>query len=476
MARMDFIARLIFGLSLTIFFATIGSAQSEEEALLLEESEDYFKKWLDEDVTYIITDEEKDVFQKLTSAEEKEQFIEQFWFRRDCGRVYIIQGPPVEINHYPTGTFYERPMHEGGGMTAVYPFETWRYRHLEGIGDDIVLEFVDKNMTGEYRLALHAEEKDALLNIDGVGLTLAESMGLAQKSERPWFSPGNRTSGRYPMMIQREQDSPFRRYETYAFVQRPSEIKYDDLKELVKINVQYDLLPFTVREDYFRLNDQQALVPVSVQLQNKDLSFKLEMLQYRPETFEQDLLRYSMYQRIVPVDLKLRYKLDLVIKDLNSGHMGVLRRAIVPPAFATEELASSSMILSTNIQVLEEIPEKEERFVLGDVKIMPSLQKVFSSERPLAVYLHVYNAALDQASYLPALEISYRLFRNGEMLGEITDKNGESTQYFSSRRVVLIKQLSFIGVEDGKYQLEVEVHDLLTDQRLKVNDDLTLVG
>ncbi len=43
----------------------------------------YYKKWLQEDVTYIITEEEKKVFKDLQTDEEKENFIEQFWVRRD---------------------------------------------------------------------------------------------------------------------------------------------------------------------------------------------------------------------------------------------------------------------------------------------------------------------------------------------------------------------------------------------------------
>jgi hypothetical protein len=52
------------------------SAQQELENRAL-------RKWLDEDVNYIITDEEKTAFKALKTDEEREQFIEQFWLRRD---------------------------------------------------------------------------------------------------------------------------------------------------------------------------------------------------------------------------------------------------------------------------------------------------------------------------------------------------------------------------------------------------------
>ena len=143
-----------------------------------EEYQDYYKKWLQEDVVYIITDEEIEVFDKLTTADEKEEFIEHFWHRRDPdlrtpsneykeehyrriayanerfpsglpgwktdrGRTYIIHGPPTQVTSRAGGGFYARPMHEGGGETSTYPFEVWRYGYIEGIGEEVELEFVD---------------------------------------------------------------------------------------------------------------------------------------------------------------------------------------------------------------------------------------------------------------------------------------------------------------------------------------------
>ena len=521
----------VFVLSASLF----GQRTSEE--LLREEAEDYMDKWLNEDVLYIITDEERSIFTKLSTMDEKEQFIEQFWFRRDPdprtslnefkeehyrriayandhfssgvdgwrtdrGRIYIIHGKPAEIESHPAGGSYQRPVNEGGGQTSTYPFEIWRYRNIEGIGSDVVIEFVDPTMSGEYRLALRPEEKDALLYVPGAGLTAAEQMGLASKGERPYFSPGNR--GRYPLMHESSRDNPFDRYETYAMIQAPTPIRYDDLKELVKVNVEYAALPMEVREDYFRLNDQQVLVPVTLQLRNKDLSFKLEngvhvarvavyglvtsitnrvvtefdddlMVSYSPEGLQGGLLKTAMYQRILSLDSKLRYKLDLIVKDLHSDKIGAIRESILPPSVREEKLAASSLILSNTIRVLQNTPDMNERFVLGDVKIFPSLNKEFTPKMQLGIYLHVYNAAIDQASLAPALSVTYSLLRDGEVVRQAVDQNGESTQYFSEQRIVLIKALNFDSLEPGSYRLEVEVQDRLSNQKLTVSDDFRLL-
>src|SRR4249919_2655922 len=137
-----------------------------------------FKTWLEQDVTYIISDEERKSFKSLSNDEERESFIENFWLRRnpnpdspdnefreehyrriqyandhyaagkpgwktDRGHVYIAFGAPDSIEAHPSGGAYQRPLDEGGGETATFPFETWHYRYLQGIGDNIDLEFVD---------------------------------------------------------------------------------------------------------------------------------------------------------------------------------------------------------------------------------------------------------------------------------------------------------------------------------------------
>ncbi len=155
-----------------------------------------YRKWLSEDVAYIITDQERAAFKGLQSDAEREHFIEQFWLRRDPtpdtpenefkeehyrriayanqhfasripgwktdrGRIYITYGPPDEIDSHPSGGKYERPAGEGGGTTSTVPFEQWRYRYIEDIGNNIIIEFVDPTMTGEYRMTTDPAEKDA---------------------------------------------------------------------------------------------------------------------------------------------------------------------------------------------------------------------------------------------------------------------------------------------------------------------------
>jgi GWxTD domain-containing protein len=526
---------LVLAFLLQLFVQPFVHSQETEE-IRQEESESYFDKWLKRDVVYIITPEEKQVFSNLATPEEKEQLIEQFWFRRDPdprtavnefkeehyrriafanerytsgspgwitdrGRVYIIHGPPDEIESHPSGGPYQRPMHEGGGRAQTYPFELWRYRHIEGLGSDIILEFVDPTMSGQYRLALMPEEKEALLHVGGSGQTLAEQYGFATRSEHPHFTPGNR--GRYPLMPQRQQDTLFARYETYDQVQRPTPIKFTDLRKLVKVDVTYSELPATVEMHYFRLNERQVLVPISIKVANKDLTFEEEgelrvarlavygvitsitdklieefeqdfMTTYRKEAIEAGLLEDSVCQKIIPLARKMRYKLTLVLKDQNSGHVGVIYQALVPPPHEGEKLIASSLVLADYMEDLQEVPEREEMFVLGNVKVRPRIGKEFSRQSPLGLYLQIYNAALDQVTFTPSLRVVYRLKNRSGVAQEVIDANGTSIQFVSSQRIVLTKQLSLESLPEGTYAIEVQVDDLIADQSVSVYEQLVI--
>ncbi len=526
-------------LSLGLSFSAMAEKKKVDPDVRREESEDYFKNWLERDAVYIIADEEKSVFASLTTEDEKERFIEQFWRRRDPdprtvinefkeehyrriayanerfhsgkegwrsdrGRIYIIHGEPAEIESYAAGSFYDREFEQGGGETTVYPFERWRYRHLDGIGDDIELEFVDDSFTGDYHLALNPEEKDALLHMPGAGLTWAEQVGLTRKEDRPYFSPGRHNPAYNTGSF---RNNPFYRYEIFSKVQAPKEIKYNDLRELVKVNIGYSNLVFQARSDYFRLNRQKILVPVTLQLQNKDMTFKRKgnvhtariglygavtsldnqliqefedelVISYNPEVLERSLRGRSMYQKVLILDNKTRYKLDLVVKDIGSGNIGAVKQAIIPPPSLKEgeKLSNSSLILSDFIRKLDVVPEDNQMFVLGDVKIRPSMDKSFSAKSLLAVYLHLYNFGLDQSSNAPNLQVRYRISRGGDLIHETTDNNGESVQFSSPERLVLVKGFHLRGLEPGTYRMEVEAWDQLNDTRTQVGDSFRVKG
>ena len=515
----------LLGLCSMVMVQPKGS-QQDQKKLRDEESRDYFKKWLEEDVLYIITPEEKAVFQSLSNALERERFIEQFWFRRDRdpatsqnefkiehyrriafaneryaagypgwltdrGRIYITFGAPDQLTRRSAGETYDRPLYEGGGTTVTYPFEVWRYRHIEGVGDDVEVEFGDSTFSGEYRLALYADEKDALKNVGIAGLTLMEQLGLANKIDRG--------TSQQQLGFERERDSLFRRYESYAQVLSPRPIEYTDLKEIISINTQFVDLPYTTRQDYIHLNENQILALVTIQVDNSELDFQSDGSSYAARLavygivtdlskrivyeFDDDLevrhpvdaldvarKQHSVYQKMFPVDRTRRYKISLVVKDLNSSRLGTQQKVIVPAAFQPDELAASSLILADSVQTLSQVPATDEMFVIGDVKVRPSLDREFSSTTPVGIYCQIYNAKIDPSIGAPALALTYRVLRQGEVVTEAVDEIGESIQYASEARVVVVQQLSVRRLEPGEYRIQVIARDKISGKEVTLEE------
>ena len=493
----------------------------------------YYKKWLQEDVTYIISEEEKKVFKDLQTDEEKENFIEQFWVRRDPdprtsenefkeehyrrvayanerfasgipgwktdrGRIYITFGPPAEIESHPSGGSYNREIWEGGGTTSTFPFERWRYRHIDGIGDDIEIEFVDKSMSGEYRMAMSPDEKDALMFVPNAGLTWNEEMGLSKKEDRPYFNPSaaNNPSTGY----MRAKDMPFARMEQYFNLQRPPQIKFEDLKSIVTTNITYNQLPYQLRADFIRLSPDKVLVPITVELENKNLQFKKELdfnraavnvygiitgltgrimaefehvisTEYTDQYFEQGTKNRSIYQKIVSLPPGQRFKLDLVLKDINSGNVGVISRGLVVPKYDNAALQASSVILANSVQPVPTATDALEQFVIGDLKIQPNVKSEYVRGQNLIPYLQVYNATLDQTSLKPSIEVRYALKSGGKVLEELTDLAGDSVQFFSGQRVVVLGKIPLKEIQPGKYTLEVAVLDKVSNRSVLASTD-----
>jgi GWxTD domain-containing protein len=494
------------------------SAQQELENKAL-------KKWLDEDVAYIITDEEKAAFKALKTDEEREQFIEQFWLRRDPspdtienefkedhysriayanerfqsgkpgwktdrGRIYILYGKPTEIEAHPAGGQYERPFEEGGGSTSTYPFETWRYRYIEGIGNEVILEFVDPTMSGEYRLTTNPDEKDALLHVDGLGLTLDEQLNGGNKGDRitgigPGAYRGN-ALGNAPT----RNNNQFDRLELMTKVFRPPEIKFKDLETIVTTRLSYNLLPFDFSTDFVRVTEESVLTPITILLQNKDLAFQEKegiqqalvhvygkitgingrVAQVFEDTISQDiptalykqaLENASIHQRIVPLRPGL-YKLDLVLKDINSGNVGTVNTRLAVPRYPDEKLSLSSLILADTIENLPSNQIASGSFILGSSKVRPNVKEEFKRDRNLNLWFQVYNLKLDEGTHKPSATVETLISRNGQEVKRSVEQANELSS--AAAQMTLEKSVPLKEFEPGEYTVQVKVTDNLTKE------------
>jgi GWxTD domain-containing protein len=535
------IGAFLAALSPSLFHETLAQSDSSRQ-VAQEEQIDYYAKWLNEDVVYIITPEERTIFQHLTTPEEKERFIEQFWLRRDPdrttkeneykeehyrriayanehftsgiegwrsdrGRIYIIHGPADEVKSFTAGHHLNRDYSEGGGSTRTYPYEVWRYRHIEGLGDDVELEFVDRTFSGSFQLAVTPWDKDLLLNTPGGGLTMAEMYGARTRADHPYNNWSVLAQDEYPGLAPRSGNRPFERMERYFKSQRPEPIKYGDLKEVVNVNLSYNELPFQVREDYIRLNEAQTVVPVTLEWQNKDLTFtpvpetgssQAKIAVYGIVTglsneviteFDDDVVSSygpdqqhlvtagrSMYQKVLALSAGTRYKLTLVTKDLNSNRTGVKDQGLILPRFEQRGLTLSPVILSNFVRRLEgpDLEKDNLMFVIGDLWIRPSVDREFQRGQDLGIYLQAYNAALDAQTMRPDLEVTYHLEGADDVALNLDDRSGKAVDYFSAQRVVLLKILRLSELPPGKYSLVVDVLDRITGSKATARERFSI--
>ena len=529
----------VFGLGLNIHDSLsssatkkVGSKKSSQSGDLA----DHYKKWLNEDVAYIISDEEKSTFKALANDEERENFVEQFWARRnpdprsgdnsfkeehyrriayanehytsgiagwrtDRGRIYVMFGKPDELESHPTGGSYDRPYSEGGGQTSTYPFEKWWYRHIDGVGDDVEIEFVDHTMSGEYRIAMLPDEKDALLTVPGAGLTLAESMGMSDKTDRAYFNPSAWNDPNSPNNYLRSaKDSPFSRMERYFSLQKPPKIKFEDLKGMVTTKVIYTTLPYDYKIDYLRLSSDRILVPITVELSNKDLEFKKEKdfnqatvnvygvvtnltgrimrefedvitVEYLDQYFEYGKNKKSEYQHIIPLPPGQRYKLELVLKDVNSKSAGTVTVGLNLPKYEEGTLQTSSIILATSVSPAPANPDQFEQYVIGDMKILPNVRNEYLQGQNLIPYLQIYNMEIDQTTQKPSLDITFTVKSGDKVVEEIKGASANSEQFFYGQRVVLLGKIPLKNAIPGKCSLEIRVLDNISHRTVVTSAD-----
>ena len=501
----------------------------------LKELDTPYKQWLNEDVVYIIAPEERTAFLQLSTNEEREQFIEQFWLRRstnpdlpdndfkeehyrriayanehfasgipgwktDRGRMYIMWGPADEVESHPTGGTYDRPMDEGGGSTTTYPWETWRYRYMEGIGENVIWEFVDPSGSGEYHLTMDPGEKDALLHVPGAGLSLMESMGMASKADRFTRADGMTTPttlGGTPSSM-----NEFSRLEQYSKAFKPPEVKYKDLEAIVTARIVRDQVHFTWRTDYLKVTNDTVLVPVTVQVPNSQLSFenkegvhsatlnvfgRVSSLTGRvvqtfedpvsrdfPDSlFQQSVKLQSIYQKAIPLRPGL-YRLDIVIKDVKSGNVGVVNTRLQVPRYEDDKLETSSLIVADGAK-LEHVPSKQigtGQFVLGSTKVVPRLDGEFNRNEKLGIYMQVYNLKPDEKTHKSSASFVYTVKKGDQQVMQFKETSEEMKQ--TGDQVTIERLLPLGTLTPGKYSLEVVATDGLSNKTITKSADFVI--
>ncbi|HTC50211.1 MAG TPA: GWxTD domain-containing protein [Candidatus Aquilonibacter sp.] len=506
--------------------------KQQKKALNVELSKTY-KKWLNEDVVWIITDEERAAFKQLSNDEERDNFIEAFWQRRDPtpdteeneykeehyrriayanehfaagipgwksdrGRIYIMYGPADEIDSHPSGGTYERPMEEGGGETSTFPFEDWRYRYLEGIGQEVIIEFVDSCMCGDYHMTLDRSEKDALKYTPNAGLTLYEQMGMSSKAAR--FSGGGLEQLGAGPMSSDLQTKEFDRLEQFAKLQAPPPVKFKDLEEIVNTKLITNLMPFDVRSDFVKVTGDTVLVPITIQMKYRDITFnnkdgvqrgtvnifgRVSTLTGRVvQTFEDtaqvdvpaELLprtaeNSSVYWKALPLRPG-RYKIEIAVKDVNGDRKGLWSRGIVVPEYSDDKLSTSSLIVADQMEAVPTKDVSAGNFVIGVTKVRPRVAPadgkpaMFNRSRDQKVnfWMQVYNLGVDDKTHKASATFEFDIVNIATNKPVVQKTESTDTMGNVGDQVTLQKSIAAANLQPGVYRIEIKVNDNISKQ------------
>ncbi len=515
--------------------------KAKSDSALEKELDDPYRKWLDEDVPYIITSAERETFLHLQTNEERETFIEAFWQRRnpnpdspdntykdeiyrriayadehyssgipgwrtDRGRIYITWGPPDQVESHTAGEEWDRPMDQGGGSTSTYAYEDWRYRYLEGYSGDhqenVEFEFVDPSGTNEFHLSMDPSEKDALLTVPNAGLTMAEQMGMADKSQRFNNTDGTHMAEQSEGVYQSQSLNEFSRLENYAAAFQPPPVKLPE--ELVTHTLIRNSLQFKYMEDFLRITSDTVLVPITVQIPRTQMEFvekngvdsaKLDVFgritsltgrtittfedpiseQVPAETIKATTSTQEIYQKQVPLSPGL-YALDLVVKDTNSGNVGVIDTRLAVPQFKEDELNASSMILADELTPVPPGQIGLGEFVLGDMKVRPKMDGSFYPQQEMGIFLQVYNLKVDPKTNKPDVSVEYRIYKEKDPNPVLKFPLAADKLPSHGEEMTLQDGLTLGSLAPGQYKMEIAVTDNLAKQSITPSQNFTVLA
>jgi GWxTD domain-containing protein len=464
-----------------------------------------YERWLNEDVVYIITDEERKAFQALSKDVDREHFIEAFWLRRDPtpdtvenefkeehyrriafaneqfasgipgwrtdrGRVYIKYGPWDENEKRPSG---RTPT---DGQTASHPVEIWRYRYISGLGENVDFEFVDEDGTGDYRLT-------------------ADSRPNAMRTFTAVDDGVHRTPP-HPEM---------RDFEKLERMVQPAKVpvaKFTDLEAAVDSRITQSVLPMLARVDYLPATSTSTMTDVTLEFERRDLQFvqsaeistatirlyaRITTGARRVANVFEDIVELqapnallaqaregrTLYQKSVPL-APGHYQLDIVAKDAASGAMNHYRRPLDVPSIDAERVSASSLVLADILEMASMQYLVRRQFVIGTNVVRPRVDRSFKRSEKLGIFQVIYNAGFDETKHKVSGDVLYEISKADDKT--IIASLSDDLAFYdgSASQVTITKLLNLGGFDPGKYVLSVKVDDKTKGQAVVSSAEFTV--
>lgn len=505
----------LLGFSITSSSAQNKRSQSPDEKSrkVMREDNRVFRDWPNSNVKLIITPEEENAYNKLKTNEERENFINEFWNRRDPspdteeneykdeyyeriayanehfssgkagwltdrGRIYVRWGKPSDIESHPSGGQYQSTSY--AESSATYPFEKWFYRYLPGVGSGIEIEFVDPSGSGEYRIARNPFEKEA----GPYSHANANVMGYGDPNSRS------------------ERLSPFHVSELLKNLDAPPPVEGRGIRGgMSNTPIEDDnVLNFEIKVNSFFQTDGNSIAAFTVQTDNRELVFqnsgglqtanlnifgKVWTVTDKKLGAFQDVVtttataeeladareRQSVYGKAIILPAG-KYRLDVLVRDINSGAQGFRQLAFTVPKRENNRLQVSSVVLAAKLESLAD-QVGANQFTIGRNKVVPNISGVFHRGAPVGIYLQVYNAGIDQTTLRPSVDVEYALLRDGkELRKQSEDWIGMSEV---GARLTLARLFETSDLIPGQYEIQIRIHDHVTGQTLTPEARFTVV-
>lgn len=486
-----------------------GAAEVDAPQIVL--NDHFGDYWSREDAWYIITPEERSAYKMLRNDEERDNFIEVFWRRRDPtpdtianefkdehyrrivyanqlfsghvvgwktdrGRLYIMFGPPDSIDFSTLGAFSLREPY------SSVPVEVWHYNYLEGIGLNVVFGFADKCGCDDPHLQLGGPDPEPL------------KQQFADLAVNNPLTDLSKTAAKEQNANTHQQGI----YEVVGPIKSP-EVRFKNLEEVVTSKIRSNLLPFQAMTRAVRATEFSDWIDLTLQFQKKNLALKQldgklstnlhlfarfitvtgrvaatveEQINDVADTDEAQsatdgLLQFS---RGVPLPGG-RYRLDVAVEDVGADKIGTWSAGIVVPNFYADQFGISPLILADQIDTpkVHVYPISGELYI-ADTRIhpivpaSPGMSAVFHQGQPLGLFFQVYNLSQEKNPQKSDRFIGYKMVdadtgKTVVDLKEPTDKLGEGGEQITVR-----KFLSTASIPKGEYSLCVTVGDRVSQR------------
>jgi GWxTD domain-containing protein len=450
--------------ALGLAFALWGGQQIPQEiggkplAKLLEEWPERYVKW-------ILTSSERNAYRALATDEERLEFIELFWARRDPnpetpeneyrreyleryafvanrlsagrpgwstdrGRLYLILGPPHSMQQNPMGRYgLERPS------------EIWTYNNLDipGFPPSFDFEFVDFNGTGNFELVQDIDTSAAVWNQFGTVNNALDAIAQRRQvigeidpatgMDRFRDVDGTRQVMREFDLQQRVDD-----------VMKTPERTLPSLTTEVEARAAFGNIGVTAAAGAVWVEGERARIPIQLAVPYRELTSREEGerilydIDYvivasledgsEIDRVEDELtLAFEPEQVTALAEVRLSieevletppgsYRVVAYVRDRNRNRIGNVELPLEVRPRAEAGLSLSSLFLAA--EILPGNAAESRPFQFGSVRVIPAAERVFTRDDTLKLYLEAYGASKGEDGR-KRLRVDFFVMRDGRL-------------------------------------------------------------